>query len=1422
MIEKVNLETDKTEETPQEQGIWRTYDDVTDGLSFGIFCPLQDHLGYLWLGNIAGLHRYDGAEFVSYTTDDGLVHNCVWALCEDYQGRLWIGTLGGISCFDGEYFANYTIEDGLADNHIKAIYEDHEKRMWIGSEKGLSCFDGERFTNYTLTDGLADAFIEAIYQDRKGRMWIGLRGGGISCLDGRRLKNYTTEDGLADNLVQAICEDRQGRLWFGTEKGISCFDGERFVNHSIEDGLIGNDVTTICEDHLGRLWLGTRTGVSCLDGERFINYTTQQGLLDNRVNGIIQDREGILWFSHPFSGLACFDSQTLQRFTSEPVTEALIQDMSGRLWFINENRLCCLSKDGLRYRDLDVETFSLLVDSRGRFWLPALQHGLYCYDTVDSMWAEKGRLFTTEDGLQGNGIICALEAKDGTIWAGTADPGCLCRFDEGVFRAIPTPHRAILRLFEDSLGRIWMATGAKGSGISCYDGQNLVTYTTEDGMPNDAIQSILEDDSRRIWIGTQYNLCCLDEKGFTTYGKDQGLFSPTHSCSAKDAFGHLWFGTMRGGIYRTDSQHFQMLTIEDGLPSNSITGLVPQPDGSMLIGTYRGIIRYRPTATTPPRAEIREVVANHVYSRPEELELTTVEADLITISYHSLSFATQRMRYSYILEGYNAEWQDTWDSQIRYENLPVGEYTFKVIAINRDLVYSKEPAALRLTIVPDQWTQLRAEYEAEIDRMQNLLELNHRVNSQETLSDTALAVVEGLKELGFDRAALWIRDIGSDHLHGLWGTDHDGKAYSNQDEIHPSESIPPDNGYSVAMDRSILKAELGIDESEIFLLADRDESIFEAIWGYPPPCPGYYERNENGDNIALCLIVEDERIGTLAVDNYITRRTIDQTSANLLSLVVTEMGQALANVALRESLAQSEAKSKAILDAIPDLMFRISRDGVFLDYKSIHNNDLYIPGHQIIGSNAREILPPEIADLTVQNVQKTLDSGTIRIYEYQMLIRESVRHYEARLVVSGEDEVLAIVREITERKLAEEREKEYIRDLTFLSRTAMEFVSLPLEDDIYEFIGKELKELAGDSVSIVVIVAFEETSDNFVVRSVFGLEKKTEAVLELLREEPVGLSIKAMDEVKLGLAKGNLVRLPTDFHELSHGKIPEGVSHELENALDVGEAYGMGFAMKRDLFGVALLFMKKEGELENRDTIKTFINQASVALRRRHAEEQINASLKEKEVLLKEIHHRVKNNLQVISSMLNLQSGHIKDGQTLQMFRESQSRVRSMALIHEKLYQSRDLAKIDFAGYIRDLANYLFRVYGANSYGIKLETNIDNVSLDIDTAIPCGLIVNELISNSLKYGFPADGVRSKQSGSRGEIRVELRSDNNGKYVLVVSDNGMGISKDLDFQKTESLGLQLVNTLTEQLEGTIELDRRGGTKFRIIFHSQNIV
>jgi len=208
-------------------------------------------------------------------------------------------------------------------------------------------------------------------------------------------------------------------------------------------------------------------------------------------------------------------------------------------------------------------------------------------------------------------------------------------------------------------------------------------------------------------------------------------------------------------------------------------------------------------------------------------------------------------------------------------------------------------------------------------------------------------------------------------------------------------------------------------------------------------------------------------------------------------------------------------------------------------------------------------------------------------------------------------------------------------------------------------------------------------------------------------------------------------------------------------------------------------------------------------------EEQINESLKEKEILLKEIHHRVKNNLQIVSSLLSLQASNIKDRQTFEeAIRESESRIRSMALIHEELYQSTDLARIDFSEYIRNLTNHLFQSYGVNLGVISLNINAEDVSLGIDTAIPCGLIINELVSNSLKHAFT--------DGREGKIGITISTTSDHQFTLIVDDNGVSFPKGVDFRNTQSLGLKLVNMLVKQLEGTIELDKSSGTRFRITF------
>ncbi len=211
---------------------------------------------------------------------------------------------------------------------------------------------------------------------------------------------------------------------------------------------------------------------------------------------------------------------------------------------------------------------------------------------------------------------------------------------------------------------------------------------------------------------------------------------------------------------------------------------------------------------------------------------------------------------------------------------------------------------------------------------------------------------------------------------------------------------------------------------------------------------------------------------------------------------------------------------------------------------------------------------------------------------------------------------------------------------------------------------------------------------------------------------------------------------------------------------------------------------------------------------RKREEEKLKSSLREKEILLKEIHHRVKNNLQIISSLLNLQSTHIRDPRALEVFKEGQGRVRSMALIHEKLYQSADLARVDFYEYISNLAAYLFRSYEVNSGAVKLNVESEDVLLGVDTAIPCGLIINELVSNSLKHAFP--------DGTGGSINIRLRPADAERLTLAVSDDGVGLPPDFDVRNTPSLGLQLVNTLARQLGGEVEVGGGEGAEFKITF------
>jgi len=524
----------------------------------------------------------------------------------------------------------------------------------------------------------------------------------------------------------------------------------------------------------------------------------------------------------------------------------------------------------------------------------------------------------------------------------------------------------------------------------------------------------------------------------------------------------------------------------------------------------------------------------------------------------------------------------------------------------------------------------------------------------------------------------------------------------------------------------------------------------------------------------------------------------------------------------QKALRESELRLVHFLDGLPLGVFAVDHSG-----EPLYENRAF---QHLVGRSMKR-LPDEELGGPPNSVLGAFIAGTDRLYpgERNPLVRalagegSSVTDMELRpsgsrvipVEVTGapiyddKGEVqyaLAIYRDISDRRIAEKKEMEYYRNLEFLSRTAIGFMGLPPEKDIYGSIAAGLSGLMEGSAAI--IASYDASRGGLVVRAFAGLGDRLKGVEELFGGNLIGQTFRLDADQKSSLLTGYIMPWKGGLRTWAAEYLPENIATGLERIIDAEEVYSIGLATNEKLSGAAFMFRRKWTTAGNLEVIQTFINQSSVALQRWRAEEQVRTSLKEKEVLLREVHHRVKNNLQIVSSLLSLQAcgGKAADGQNI--LTDAQNRIRSLALIHERLYASGDMSEVNMADYLGKLAAQLSSTYVRPPAKVVVSTDIENVRMNIDTAIPCGLLVNELVANSLKHAFPED--RS------GQVTVRLRMLGGEGYELSVEDNGIGFPEGLDFAKTETLGCQLINNLAAQLDGTVELLRQGGTKFTIRF------
>lgn len=491
-----------------------------------------------------------------------------------------------------------------------------------------------------------------------------------------------------------------------------------------------------------------------------------------------------------------------------------------------------------------------------------------------------------------------------------------------------------------------------------------------------------------------------------------------------------------------------------------------------------------------------------------------------------------------------------------------------------------------------------------------------------------------------------------------------------------------------------------------------------------------------------------------------------------------------------EALRKSETLLRNTLEAIPDLL-------------TVHDRDLRVVlsnwhGHDDVSAEERDGQP------YCYQVYMHRENPCDPCHALEVLKTGKPVHMEKTDPVDGRTQEINVYPVLDESGNVT-MVTEHIRDIT--ERKRVEEIQLALYNiGNAVHITKDLKELF-----ILIRQYLNEIIDT------------TNFVIALYDREKDELSLTYKVDEKDKYTSFSLGRTLTAY-VIRTGKSLLATREEIDELTRAGKLKSIGTPSKiwlgvplkigREVVGVMTVQSYEDASryTETDVEILEFVSQQiAVAIERKRAEDQIQRDLKEKEVLLREIHHRVKNNLQVISSLLSLQLRYIKDEEALDMFRESQYRVRSMALVHESLYLSSDLARIDFSEYVRNLGNGLYRSYGVDPGRIALKTKIKDVSLTIDVAMPCGLVINELVSNALKYAFPPSFKE------KGKIEITLHPTGKDKVELIVMDNGVGIPDELDIRNTESLGLHLVTILIEdQLHGKITLDRKGGTKFTMKF------
>lgn len=714
-----------------ESFVWRAWH-TDDGLPHHSVTALaQCHDGYLWIGTPAGLARFDGVKFKIYTRSNtpGLANDRITCLHQDRNRILWIGTEGdGLYGYHAGVWKHYTRNDGLSHNQVRAIASNWPGELWVGTDYGLNRITDAGIQAFTTRNGLYDNIITALTFDLWGNLWIGTLQGGLACWRDGVFQSYDYDDGLGHLSVLSLATDQQGQVWIGTLEGLYCLNPVtkriRYISGTaytpisailtqpdqplwigtMADGLkrlvagkpndlpetapLPDDfVRVLFKDRQGNLWIGTDTGgLIRLQPAQVRNLTRENGLPENSVTALVSRRDGSLWTGTRSSGLCQIEGQRVVKTLSQKSglssnrIRALLEDRSGALWIGTEdggvNRLQngrierLDSRDGLASNRITA----MLQDSVGSLWIGT---------DLGLSQVVAGRVLPASNPLRelsGIFVRALLESRQRVLYIGTRNG--LYQFDGiTVAHLQPGPEAdlEITALYEDPGGVLWL--GTNGAGLKRFANGVFQSYTTESGLPDNHIFSIMEDSTGWMWFSTSRGVFRIARSALNDYARVKNtLLIPTCFDEA------------------------------DGMASSQCSS-IGQPNGirnrtgTFYYATAAGIAilesQHLSPRADPPLIRIEDlVVAKRSFLNQDKIRLphrSNVEIQFTAFDF----YAPEKLRFQYRLEPVQPDFISLpieSPRSVRFDNLKPGSFRFLVRAVNNTGLWTEPGASIEFEI----------------------------------------------------------------------------------------------------------------------------------------------------------------------------------------------------------------------------------------------------------------------------------------------------------------------------------------------------------------------------------------------------------------------------------------------------------------------------------------------------------------------------------------------------------------------------------------------------------------------------------------------------------------------------------------------------------------------------------------------------